>query len=140
MKSAIFQTEISDFYKLTTTILRKTRSKANAKKIFYRDYKTFDHNTFEKRPQSNLTLETIIDYSQLQSIFLETLNNIAPDKMKMLSYNNNPFMNKDLRKAIMARSRLKNKFNKSSFAKNWNSYKKQTNFCLKLKRKNTLII
>ena len=44
--------------------------------------------------------------------------------MKILRYNNNPFMNKALRKAIMTRSRLKNKFNKNRYAKNWNNYKK----------------
>ena len=54
--------------------------------------------------------------------------------MKILRYNNNPFMNKALRKTIMTRSRLKNKFNKNSSAKNWNSYKKQRNLCLKLLR------
>ena len=43
-------------------------------------------------------------------------------------------MNKALRKAISTRSRLKNKFNKNSSAKNWNSYKKQINFCLKFLR------
>ena len=71
MKSATFQTSMSDFRKLTTTILRKTINKPNAKKIFYRDYKAFDQNTFEKRLQSKLRSETIIDYSQIQSIFLE---------------------------------------------------------------------
>ena len=105
MKSTTFETGISDFDKLTTTILRKTISKENAKKIFYRDYNAFDHNTFEKRLQSKLASETIINYSQFQSIFLETLNNIAPIKMKILRYNNNPFMNKALRKAITTRSR-----------------------------------
>ena len=54
--------------------------------------------------------------------------------MKILHYNNNPFMNTALRKAIMTRSRLKNKFSKISSAKYWNSYKKQINFCLKLLR------
>ena len=39
MKSTTFETGISDFHKLTTTILRKTISKGNAKKIFYRDKK-----------------------------------------------------------------------------------------------------
>ena len=43
--------------------------------------------------------------------------------MKILRYNNNPFMTKALRKAIMTRSRLKNTFNKNNSAKNWNSYK-----------------
>ena len=134
MKSTTFETGMSDFHKLTTTISRNTISKGNAKKIFYRDYKAFDHSTFETRLQSKLKSETIVDYSQSQSIFLETLDNIAPVKTKILRYNNNPFMNKALRKAIMTRSGLKNKFNKNSSAKNWNSYKKQRNFCLKLLR------
>ena len=107
VKSTTFETGMSDFNKLTTTILRKTISKGSAKNIFYRDHKVFGHNTFETRLQSKLKSETIIAYSQFQSIFLETLNNIAPVKMKMLRYNSNPFMNKALRKAIMTRSRLK---------------------------------
>ena len=82
MKSNTFETGMSDFHKSATTILRKTTSKQNAKKIFYRDYKAFGHNTFETRLQSKLKSETIINYSQFQSIFLETLNNIAPVKIK----------------------------------------------------------
>ena len=34
----------------------------------------------------------------------------------------------------MTRTRVKNKFDKNSSAKNWNSYKKQRNFCQKLLR------
>ena len=37
--------------------------------------------------------------------------------MKILCYNNNLFMNKALRKAIMSRSRLKNKFSKITLQK-----------------------
>ena len=73
MKSTAFETGMSDFHKLTTIILRKTISKGSTKKIVYRDYKAFDHNSFEKRLQSKLISETITDYSQFQSIFLETL-------------------------------------------------------------------
>ena len=118
MKSTIFETRMSDFHKLATTILGKTISKGNAKKILYIDYKAFDQNTFEARLKSKLTSKTTIDYSQFQSIFLETLNNIAPVKMDILCYHNNPFMNKTLRKATKARSRLKIKFNKNSSTKN----------------------
>ena len=79
MKFTSFEAGMSDFHKLTTTILRKTIriSKGNAKKIFYR-FSTFDHKTFETRLQSKLTSGTIINYSQFQSIFLETLHFIAP--------------------------------------------------------------
>ena len=79
-KSTTFETGTSDFPKLAATILRKTISKGNAK----RDYKAFDQNAFETRLQSKLTSETTIDYSQFQSIFLETLNNIAHVKMKII--------------------------------------------------------
>ena len=95
----------------------KKISKGNAKKIFHRDYKALDHKTFETRLQSKLKSETIIDYSHFQSIFLETLNNTAPVKMKTHRYNNKPYMNKALRKGIMTGSRLKNEFNKNSSAK-----------------------
>ena len=61
MKFTTFETGMSNFHKLTTTILQKTISKGNAKNIFYRDYKTFDHDTFETRLQSKLKSETIIE-------------------------------------------------------------------------------
>ena len=41
--------------------------------------------------------------------------------MKILRYNNNPFMNKALRKPITTRSRLKNKFNISNKGLNSNN-------------------
>ena len=43
-------------------------------------------------------------------------------------------MTKSLRKAIMLRSRLKNNFNKKRSDENWDNYKKQRNFCVKLLR------
>ena len=55
MKSTTFETGMSDFHKLTTTILQKIISKGNSKKIFYRDNKVFDYGTFEARLQSKLT-------------------------------------------------------------------------------------
>ena len=112
---------MSVFHKLRTTILRKSISKDNTKRFFHRDNKVFNQNPFQKRLKSKLTSETI-DYSQFPSVFLKTLNNIiAPVKRKVLRYNSNPFMDKSLRKAIMTRSRLKNKFNRINSAENWNN-------------------
>ena len=39
-----------------------------------------------------------------------------------------------LRKAIMVRSKLNNKCNKNRTGENWDSYKKQRNFCVSLLR------
>ena len=44
-------------------------------------------------------------------------------------------MSKAVRKAIMVRSKLKNKYNKNRTEENWDSYKKQRNFCVNLLRK-----
>ena len=76
-----------------------------------------------------------VDYSQFHEIFLKALDAIAPIKNKILRFNHNPFMSKALRKAIMVRSKLKNKYNKNRTGENWDSYKKQRNFCVNLLRK-----
>ena len=44
-------------------------------------------------------------------------------------------MTKELRKAIMKRSQLKNTYNKNHNYENWYLYKKQRNFCVSLLRK-----
>ena len=53
-------------------------------------------------------------------------------KRKILRFNDNPFMTKALRKAIMHRSKLKNIFHKTRAKEDWNNYKKQRNFCVNL--------
>ena len=52
-----------------------------------------------------------------------------------MPFNNNPFMSKALRKAIMHRSKLKNIYNNYRTEDNWANYKKQRNFCVNLLRK-----
>ena len=44
-------------------------------------------------------------------------------------------MTKALRKAIISRSKPKNIYNKKRSYDNWDKYKKQRNFCVKLLRK-----
>ena len=52
-----------------------------------------------------------------------------------MRFNNNLFMSKALRKAIMHRSKLKNIYNNYRTEDNWANYKKQRNFCVNLLRK-----
>ena len=58
-----------------------------------------------------------------------------PLKKKQRRFNNSPFLKKALRKAVMAHFRLKNIYNKKRSYDNWDKYKKQRNFCVKLLRK-----
>ena len=82
--------------------------------MFYRDYKRFDQNKFEIELKLKLNSQTNLGYSTFPAVFLEILNKIVPVKVKVLSFNNNAFKIKSLRKAIMLRSRLKNNFNKQT--------------------------
>ena len=50
------------------------------------------------------------------------------------SANHAPFITRALRKAIVLRSRLRNRHNKSRTAENWNSFRKQRNRCVKFFR------
>ena len=107
MKPATFETGLSDNHKLTTTILRKTISIGNSKKIFYRDYKRFNQKQFETELKIKLNWQKNLSYSTFQAVFLEVLNKIVQVKVKVLRFNNNTFKTKSLRKAIMLRSSLK---------------------------------
>ena len=59
----------------------------------------------------------------------------APMKKRLVRANDAPYMNKDLRKAIMKRSRLKNVYNKNPNIETEIKYKKQRNFCVNLLKK-----
>ncbi len=53
-----------------------------------------------------------------------TLEAHAPSKLKLVRANNAPFMNKSLKKLIMARSKAKNKYYKERTTVNWENLKK----------------
>ena len=54
---------------------------------------------------------------------------------KILHANNSPFMNKQFSKAIMTRSRYKNRYNKNPTLENKVKYNKQRNICVNLLKK-----
>ena len=78
MKSSAYESGLSDFQKLTSTILRKNITRGNPRNIRNRDYKTFDRKKFEYQLRSQLACIKTVDYSQFHEIFLKTLDAIAP--------------------------------------------------------------
>ena len=56
-------------------------------------------------------------YSEFEILFLTVLNMQAPLKAKFLRHNNNPFMTKELRKAIMKRFSWKLHITKTEITK-----------------------
>ena len=66
---------------------------------------------------------------------MSLINKHAPMKQKYIRANTAPFMNKKLSKAVMTRSRLKNKFLKNPNAINKATYKKHRNYVTRLFKK-----
>ena len=60
------------------------------------------------------------------------LNQFAPLSQKLIQNNNQPSMTKALRKAILERFKLRNKFNEERNIENRFKYKRQRNLCSNL--------
>ena len=127
----------SDHHKMTITVLKAFFPKQAPKLIKYRDYKSFDSNIFHYELKDRIQKADInnICYETFQTIFMELLNEQAKVKQKYIRANNAPYMNKKMSKAIMNRSRLKNRFLKNPNKENELKFKKQRNFCVNLLRK-----
>ena len=117
------------------TVLKTTFQKAHPKEIFYRDYKSFIEDDFREHLKEKLTNTESYEYETFETNFLEVLNKHAPIKKKFVRANHAPYMTKTLRKAIMRRSALENKYYKDHSVQNNKAYKKQKNFCSKLYKK-----
>ena len=104
---------------------------APQKKV-YISYKNFDLEHF------NIALKSE-GYNEFGMTFCSVLNKHAPIKVKILKHNNNPFLTQNLRKAIMHRSKFKNRFNKYRTYEKWCNYKTQQNYCKLLKENKTTI-
>ena len=74
------------------------------------------------------------EYENYEQNLIKVLNTHSPKKVKILRGNHKPHYNKSLRKAIMKRSRLKNKANRSKDPVDIANYKKQRNLVVSLNR------
>ena len=83
---------------------------------------------------SNLDMSSL-DFGSLKIIFMELLNKIAPLKTKFLRANHSKFVTKEVSKAIMLRTKLRNKFLKKNTLESRAKYNKQGNICVSLIKK-----
>ena len=130
--STIFETGLSDFHLLTITEFKTIFQKREPKIIQYRDYKNFDYNKFRSE-----ILKCNFNYTDWRT-FKETVFNIfnkyASIEEKYVPANEAPFMTNEFHKAIMKRSRLRNKILKDKTETNLKNFKLQRNFYKNLLR------
>ena len=134
MTTAI-ETGISDFHKLTITTLKSNFIKQEPKIFNNRNFKRFKNENFRNDLLYEISRKGFHDISceEFETLFMITLNNHAPMKIKYIRANNSPFMNNELSKAIMFRSRLRNKYFKCKTKDSRDAYKKQRNYCISRK-------
>ena len=113
-KTGICETRLSDCHKMVFTIFRSTFIRLPPKIIKYRNYKGFNENIFCHELDQTLLKSEIYKskdpYSKLTEIFLEILQKHAPFKSQQVRGKHVPFMNKELSRIIMNKSRLRNKY------------------------------
>ena len=120
---------------MAVTVMKTTFPKAKPKVIQYRDYKSFVPKDFSFELKKKLQNQVVEDYAKFEEIFLESLEKHAPLKKKILRANEKPYMTKTLRKAIMRRSALQNRYYRDKLPESEKAFKKQRNFTNKLLKK-----
>ena len=137
--TTVFETGLSDFHGLVSTLMRTHIPRLKPKVIKYRSYKKFDpvrflqdvkNTDFKVDPN-----DADLTYRNLSSNFRKLVDKHAPLKTKVQRGNTAPFMNQQLQKAIYTRSRLKKRLNKNPTAENRSNFKKQRNKCVSIRRK-----
>ena len=108
--------------------------------ISYRDFSNYDNANFinslnEVLCENENTEPFLKDPEYFYKVLTEVLNKHVPPKKKYVRGNNKPFMNKAISKAIMLRTKLRNKLLKYPTTANRISYSKQRSFCFSLLRK-----
>ena len=118
--------------------MRKNFQKIKPRIINYRSYNNFS-NEYYRKCLLELKRETFVNndrgFEKFCDMSVKLLNKHAPIKMKYKRGNHMPFITKDLSKAIMKRSKLRNNYLKNKTDANRMLYKKQRNYCVSLLRK-----
>ena len=136
--TCVMETGLSDFHRITVSVLKMHFRKLPPKVITYRNFSNYDNANFIN------SLNDVLNEHENQEHLLndpdpevcaEVLNRHAPQSKKYVRGNNKPFMNKTLSQAIMQRPKLRNKFLKDPTEHNKISYPKQRNWCVSLLRK-----
>lgn len=135
--TTVIESGLSDFHKFTVTVMKTHFPKQSPKVINYRNYKYYVNENFRNDFLSEIRQHNTndMDCQLFEEIFLKTLDTHAPLKKRYVRANDAPYMNSTLRKAIMYRSKLRNKFLKTRTEISRKEYIKHRNYCVTLFRK-----
>ena len=136
--STVIETGLSDFHKMSLTVMKVFYKKQRPRIVRYRNYRNFDNKLFINEVKNSIEQE----YCQNQSLefgsFKKKVDNIlqkhAPLKKRYVRANQAPFIDKNINKHIMKRSCLCNKFRNTKSDIDPKAYNTQRNLCVSLIR------
>ena len=134
--TCVLETGLSEFHLITVTVTRKIfkKLKPRIRTIDYRSYKHFSNEAYTESLLHELSKEVFVNnddgLQRFCDININISNRHAPRRRKLARGNQMPFIAKDLSKAIMKRSRLRNNFLKNRTEQNKTLYTKQRNCCV----------
>ena len=117
------ETGLSDHHLLIFSMMKTKLALEEPKRLVYRNFKSFNGDYIVEDLSSQFDLNNK-DNAVFEDNFIYVLNKHAPKKTKILRGNHKPHVSITLRLAIIKRSRLKNKFNKTQLPSDKQSYKK----------------
>ena len=108
------ETVLSDFHKMTLTVMKVFYKKQKPTIIKYRSNKNFSSEVFMADFQNRISQVTSenndLEFDIFKAVLNQAIQKHASIKQQYVRANQAPFMNKTKYKEIMKRSRLRNKF------------------------------
>ena len=102
--SGVIETGLSDFHKITVTIMKTTFEKLKPSITHYREYRKFSNDKFRENLISRLSTENIrVDCNGMGKFLqrcINSLDELAPQKKNYSRGNNIPFLNKTIKRSL----------------------------------------
>ena len=118
--SCVSEIGLSDFHRMVVTVMKTSFERLKPRAVNYKDYKSFENAS---------------GFQEFIEICQKSSNYHTDTKQKFIRGNHLPFMNKTLSKAIMHRTKFRNKHLRNKTNENKKKYTKQRNYCVSLLRK-----
>ena len=117
LTTTVIETRLSELHKMIVAVMKVHFPKMKPRAIRYRKYKTFNNDAFVDTLRQELTKQgKVLDEKGLDA-FSETCTDVldkhAPQRKQYLRSNHKPFMNNEISKAVMRRTRLQNRLLKN---------------------------
>ena len=132
------ETGLSDFHKMTLTVMKVSYQKQKTNIVMYRNCEHFSNEAFMfdvKNSVIQMTSErNNLEFDQFKTALDKAFQRHASIKKRYVRANQAPFINKNLNKETMRRSRLRNKFLNTKSDIERKAYNKQRSLCVSLIR------